>query len=673
MRTSFRALIVVAILALGSTLVFVGLIARAADTDYAYLVGRGKSDITGPAVGIQLWGFVRADQIAEGVHFRLFSRAFVIAERKGDKRIAFASVDLGSVTHAMHQEVVERLQKKYPNTYTEANVIISATHTHSGPGGYWHYGTTGPIGSPFYPEHFNAIVQGIVDSIAQAHEDLQPGDIEFAHGMVEGGGANRSAVAYQANPEAERGRYPGDTDKDMNLLKFTDASGPIGMVNWFASHPTAMNFFNRLISGDHKGAASARFENEVGKGLVAAFAQSNCGDITPNLNLNNTGPGKDAFDTTRIIAERELDVAKTLFDSASEKIQGPIDYRQIYVNMKYHSVSAEFTNGAGDQRTCPSAFGYAFAAGSTEDGGGHPLFKEGMLARNAMIDSTIKQQFGLPDPSAECRECQGEKVILFAPGDLETPMQAQVVPMTLARIGQLTLVCVPGEFTTMAGRRLRETVANALGDSSKHVVLVGYANDFAGYTTTREEYATQQYEGGHTIFGPWSLAAYQQEFTRIAKAMAAGESIASEATAVDMRGQVEGSKLAQPADSFPAGAKAGDVAVAPNKSYARGETVNAAFWSGDPRNDFRTGNNYLRVERKEGDAWTTVATDNDWSTKGRWVKDAAVATQQQFAAEWTIPADAALGTYRIGHDGNFKKADGTVERFTANSAEFQIQ
>ncbi len=646
--------------------------AHAADSDHAYLVGRGKADITGPAMGVQLWGFVRADQIAEGVHIRLYSRAYIIAEPKGDKRIAFASVDLGSVTHAIHQEVVERLQKKIGNAYTEANVIISATHTHSGPGGYWHYGTTGPIGAPLYPEHFNAIVQGIVDSIAAAHADLQPGDISIAHGAVEGAGANRSTPAYAANPEAERNRYSGDTDKDMTLLKLSHASGDIGMINWFASHPTAMNFFNRLISGDHKGHASARFENEVGNGLVAAFAQSNCGDVTPNLNLNNTGPGKDAFETTHIIAERQLDVAKKLYEGASEKLTGPVDYRQIYVNMRYHPVSAEFT-GAGDQRTCPSAFGYSFAAGSTEDGGGHPLFKEGMLARNAMIDGTVKQQFGMPDPSEECRTCQAEKVILFAPGEVDPPMQSQVVPMTLARIGQLTLVCVPGEFTTMSGRRLRETVANILGESSKHIVLVGYANDFSGYITTREEYATQQYEGGHTIFGPWTLAAYQQEFTRLAKAMVAGQPVASEATAVDMRDKVEGKTLATDPDVAPSGAKFGDAVLQPNDSYASGDVVKVAFWSGDPRNDFRTGNNFLRVERQEGDKWILTATDDAWSTRCRWTRDGTAMGPLKFEIEWTVSAEEMPGVYRLIHDGNYKAADGKVERFTAVSKEFVVK
>jgi neutral ceramidase len=668
----YRPAAVLVVFVLGSLSVSTLLIARAAGPDYAYLIGRGKADITGPAVGVQLWGFVRADQIDEGIHFRLFSRAFVIAERKGDQRIAFASLDLGSVTHAMHQEVVERLQKKYGKLYTEDNVILSATHTHSGPSGYWHYGTEGPIGMPLYSAHFEAIVQGIVDSISQSHDDLQPGDIYWAKGLVEGAGANRSAPAYLNNPEAERARYAGDTDKEMTLLKFVDASGAIGMVNWFASHPTAMNFFNKLISGDHKGHASARFEAEVGQGLVAAFAQSNAGDISPNLNLNNTGPGKDSFETTKIIAERQLEVAKKLFDTASDKLHGPIAYRHAYVNMAYHPVTAEFT-GAGDQKTCPSAFGYAFAAGSTEDGGGNPLFKEGMMTRSAMIDGVVKQQFKLPDASDTCRACQAEKAILFAPGEMDPPGQSQIVPITLARIGQLTLVCVPAEFTTMAGRRLRETVQKALGESSKHVVIVGYANEYAGYVTTREEYATQQYEGGHTLFGPWTLAAYQQEFSRLAAAMVAGQPVEAGPTPTDLRGKVAGKQLEAPADGLPAGAKFGAQVAAPKASYARGETVEVSFWSGDPRNDFRTGNNFLRVERKDGNKWILVATDNDWSTKCRWVKDPAAAGQLQFAVSWAIPADGVPGVYRICHDGNDKTADGKVEHFMGVSTEFQVK
>jgi neutral ceramidase len=103
-----------------------------------YLIGRGMVDITGPAVGMPLWGFGRPDQISEGIHIRQRSRAFIIVQADdAAQRLVFVSADLGSIDHHMTLEVVERLQQHYGKTYTLDNVIVSATHTHAGPSGYW--------------------------------------------------------------------------------------------------------------------------------------------------------------------------------------------------------------------------------------------------------------------------------------------------------------------------------------------------------------------------------------------------------------------------------------------------------------------------------------------------------------------------------------------------------
>ncbi len=98
-----------------------------------YLVGRGVADVTGPVVGMPLWGFGRPDQIGEGLHIRLFSRAFVIGELNDPaQRLVFASVDLGSIDHHVVLAVVEILHARYGNLYGLHNIIISATHTHAG-------------------------------------------------------------------------------------------------------------------------------------------------------------------------------------------------------------------------------------------------------------------------------------------------------------------------------------------------------------------------------------------------------------------------------------------------------------------------------------------------------------------------------------------------------------
>jgi hypothetical protein len=60
--------------------------------------------------------------------------------------------------------------------------------------------------------------------------------------------------------------------------------------------------------------------------------------------------------------------------------------------------------------------------------------------------------------------------------------------------GQLLIACVPGEFTTMAGRRLkialRERVVQAWGPV--HVAISGLTNTYSSYITTFEEYQVGQ-------------------------------------------------------------------------------------------------------------------------------------------------------------------------------------
>ncbi|MBT4521333.1 MAG: hypothetical protein HOC23_15140, partial [Halieaceae bacterium] len=430
----------------------------------SFLIGRGMADVTGPAVGMQMWGFGREDQVTEGIHIRQRSRAFVIAQAgEPQKRLVFVSVDLGSVEHHITLEVVERLQQRYGDTYSLENVIISATHTHAGPGGYWHSRTDLGLAGGFYPEHFDAIVGGITQSIVKAHEDLQPGEIYINSGPVADAGANRSVLAYQNNPQQERDRYRENTDTKMTLLKLVDDSGEIGMLNWYALHPTAMNFYNRLISGDHKGYASLRVERLFGTtyasddDFIAAFAQSNPGDVTPNTNLDNTGPGDTDVETTAIMGNRQVEVALQLYRGAREILDGPIDSKRVYVDLSSYEVQGQFT-GRGVQKTCPSAYGYSFAGGSTEDGGGHFLFEEGMTEQSIFLDFLIRLLTGAPRWTEAVRTCQDPKPILFETGSGNPPLQSQVRSVTVARIGQLVVLALPGEVTTMAARRLRDTV-----------------------------------------------------------------------------------------------------------------------------------------------------------------------------------------------------------------------
>lgn len=58
-------------------------------------------------------------------------------------------------------------------------------------------------------------------------------------------------------------------------------------------------------------------------------------------------------------------------------------------------------------------------------------------------------------------------------------------------IGDVVLTAIPGEFTTMAGRRMRDAVRMAIkeaGGPETLVVIAGLSNTYTDYIVTPEEY-----------------------------------------------------------------------------------------------------------------------------------------------------------------------------------------
>ncbi|KAJ7555860.1 hypothetical protein O6H91_05G057600 [Diphasiastrum complanatum] len=254
-------------------IVSASLLFRAASVNSEYLIGVGSYDITGPAADVNMMGYAMSGQNAAGIHFRLRSRAFIIAEAATTsseaKRIAYVNLDACMGSQAVTLSVLSRLKQRYGDLYNEQNVAISGIHTHSGPGGYLQYVIYIITALGFVRQSFDALVDGIETSIVQAHENLKPGAIYLNKDVLLHANINRSPNAYLNNPLAERNRYQYDVDKDMLLLKFVDGTGAaVGALNWFAVHGTSMNNSNLLISGDNKGAASRFMEDWFAKGQI---------------------------------------------------------------------------------------------------------------------------------------------------------------------------------------------------------------------------------------------------------------------------------------------------------------------------------------------------------------------------------------------------------------------
>lgn len=73
--------------------------------------------------------------------------------------------------------------------------------------------------------------------------------------------------------------------------------------------------------------------------------------------------------------------------------------------------------------------------------------------------------------------------------------------------------------------------------ADSHIVIAGLSNSYSHYITTFEEYQQQRYEGASTLYGPHTLAAYQQIFDDLTTKLARNQPAPSGPTPFDMRGK----------------------------------------------------------------------------------------------------------------------------------------
>ncbi|GMI97150.1 neutral ceramidase 1 [Hibiscus trionum] len=440
-------------------------------------------------------------------------------------------------------------------------------------------------------------------------------------------------------------------------------------------------------------------------GFVSAFCQTNCGDVSPNVlgafcvdtglpcDFNHStcggknelcygrGPGyPDEFESTRIIGERQFNKAVDLFNKASEQLKGKVDYRHTYLDFSQLEVTIPKAGGSEVVKTCPAAMGFAFAAGTT-DGPGAFDFKQADDKGNPFW-RLVRNLLKTPDKKQV--DCQHPKPILLDTGEMKKPYDwaPSILPIQILRIGQLVILSVPGEFTTMSGRRLRDAVKTVLTSSGHgefgsniHVVIAGLTNTYSQYVTTFEEYQVQRYEGASTLYGPHTLSAYIQEFQKLASALIKGQPVEPGPQPPDLLKKQIGFLTPVVMDSTPAGINFGDVSsdVPANSTFKRGSTVTVVFWSACPRNDLMTEGTFALVEILRGkDTWVPAYDDDDFCLRFKWSRPSRLSSRSQATIEWTVPPSASLGVYRIRHFGAAKRLLGSIKHFTGSSSAFVV-
>jgi len=381
------------------------------------------------------------------------------------------------------------------------------------------------------------------------------------------------------------------------------------------------------------------------------------------------------FQSTEIIGQNQFRKAQELYESASTALQGTVGFIHTYVDFSNVTVSSEFTSNGQTGYTCSASLGDSFAAGTT-DGPGDFDFVQGTNSTSTNPYWNFIAQF-LSEPTAQEIACQAPKPILLNTGDmtLPAPWTAKILPIQMFRIGQLVIVGVPGEFTTMSGRRLRNTVlqtliANGAADNDTVIVIAGLSNAYSHYITTFEEFSFQRYEGASTLYGPHTLAAYQQEFSKLATAFALGKSYPPGPTPPDLSYNTYDFLPPVIVDEPPIFGSFGQVYSDVKADYELGDIVTVIFYGANPRSDFKTQQTFLTVEMIDNGVWTVIATDGDWETKFMW--------QRHYLAEslititWEIPENTTPGTYRIRTFGSSKDILGNLTPYQGTSSVFIV-
>jgi neutral ceramidase len=505
-----------------------------------------------------LLGWGDPKHIATRVALDIHARA-VFFEDHEENRMVFVSVEVCFISESLRRGVMACLhQDPELAGLNEKDVVLTATHTHNAPGGYCHSILYNVPSKGYYPDVFEAYVMGIYQTIREAWRSRKPVVIAHGSGMIpldEPVAFNRAMNAWNQNRDVEElsvSESHRAVDRNMEVLSILDSLGsPIALVSWFAVHCTSMHRDYFAIHSDNKGMASLRVEEHFrkqGSEMVAIFAQGASGDVSPNFRkylFKREMRGADRDDERSCALNAAIQAEHALAICAQAR---PLRGAGISSILSYHDctrvpVPPEWVEGRENVTTGPAALGCPFLGGTAEGGGMSPValalftlvlrsvyWVRGRKIRNRVhgskiicLELTDGKVFGdsnpqdLPIPSLfdpVIRVMRFWSRIRVFKGETMTP---HVLPFQLFRIGHLAFIAAPGEFTTTAGRRVRKMLEPMLKPLEvEHCIFSGYANSYAGYVTTEEEYEVQGYEGACTHFGQYTLLGYMGIFRQLA-------------------------------------------------------------------------------------------------------------------------------------------------------------
>ena len=503
--------------------------------------------------------FAKGYPATRGIYTHPTFRAVAIEGALG-RRLVLLRCDLVGITQQARTALVARIQAKGgPNLDQE--LVISATHTHSGPGRLIQNELWSALADEFFPAFFDRAIDAMADAVLAALADLEPATFGYAIASSDDLHGDRRCE----NPELKDGRMP--------VLRFDRMDGTTkAIVIMYAVHGTVIGKDTHLLSRDFHGGMELKIAEQFDHPVTVVFFNSWSGDMSPK-----TGDVADAhgvngdFNGIEAAGNRAAEIV--LESMKGMEMHAEVPLRSELARIALNHTALGYVEGEFD-----------FEWGAVYCGGGAPgaCWGEG----------------DPPNPHGLTTGC-----IPFP----ETSPAPQSTIVGMFRVGDLRIVTLPGEPVTQLGLDVLAGVKEKTGYGD--VMLLGYANDYIGYSLSEEDWYRGGYEASGSLWGPKQGPYLSSHAIDFAEHFAKGTALPWP------EGDVVPGPVYDPPD-FPVEPPSGPAQVTsqPPPSVTAGDVVTISFDGGDPwllapeltLQELQTDGTFSPVARKDG---STVGSD----------------------------------------------------------------
>ena len=393
------------------------------------LLGVARGDIT-PEIGGNLFGY-RPDLYSESVNDNLTATVFAFTQ--GEEKFVLITVCVCLIDTTVTDELRRLISEKH--NVKIGNIIICATHTHSGPATINMPGWGG-IDMPYYE---NIMKPNILKTVDDAFFNTQP--VTMGVGVGESKlGINRR----QLNVDNSVGLgqcYWAPYNPQMTVISFKNNDNKvIGNIIHYGCHGTCAGL-NKEVSRDWSGVMTDALEKE--SGAITAFFNGPEGDVGPRLSNGQTTAELPAIYE---IGNIGADDAIRIFNSIEE-----------YKELSASSVSATVKLPYDKRISYEEAVeGYKKYGNETINYG----------RQLAVYYSKVKQSYETDFTEEEFEE----------------------IPQSIIRLGDIVFVSFPYELFSEIGMRINCAVKDL------NVLSLSNANGSKGYFPTEDQLCKGGYE-----------------------------------------------------------------------------------------------------------------------------------------------------------------------------------